>query len=247
MINLKGISKKYEENYVLKDINVSIKKGELMTLVGPSGSGKTTLLKMINGIVTPDEGEIHFSDERLQSMELLEKRRNIGYVFQNIALFPHMTVEENIGIVPELMGWPKAKILNRVKELLPMVDLSFKEYAKRYPSQLSGGEQQRIGIVRALAANPEIVLMDEPFSALDPISRDMLQKMLWKIHTTIDATIVFVTHDMYEAQRLGDRISILKSGEILQVDVPEKIMENPVNDFVRDYFHRGGYFKEGAI
>lgn len=236
MIAFENVTKKYVNDQIaVKAINLEINKGEFFVLIGPSGCGKTTLLKMINRLIHLTEGTIRINGKRISDYNIHELRWNIGYVLQQIALFPHMTIEENIAVVPELKKWSKPQIQQRVRELLEMVGLEPDKYSQRKPKELSGGEQQRVGVVRALAADPEIILMDEPFSALDPISRTKLQDDLLKLQQTIQKTIVFVSHDMQEALKLGDRICVMKDGEIVQIGTPHEIIQNPVNDFVREF------------
>lgn len=236
MIAFENVTKKYINDQVaVKAINLEIKKGEFFVLIGPSGCGKTTLLKMINRLIHLTEGTIRINGKRISDYNIHELRWNIGYVLQQIALFPHMTIEENIAVVPELKKWSKPQIQQRVRQLLEMVGLEPDKYSQHKPTELSGGEQQRVGVVRALAADPEIILMDEPFSALDPISRTKLQDDLLELQQTIQKTIVFVSHDMQEALKLGDRICVMKDGEIVQIGTPHEIIQNPVNDFVREF------------
>lgn len=236
MITFDNVSKQYDNNQIaVKALNVEIKKGEFFVIIGPSGCGKTTLLKMINRLIPLTAGTIWINDKRISDYNIHELRWSIGYVLQQIALFPHMTIEENIAVVPELKKWSKTKIHQRVDELLALVGLEPAKYRQRKPKELSGGEQQRVGVVRALAADPEIILMDEPFSALDPISRTKLQDDLLEMQRTIQKTIVFVSHDMQEALKLGDRICIMKDGEIVQIGTPQQLLQNPVNDFVQQF------------
>lgn len=237
MIRFENVSKEYGDGTTaVKRLNLNIEKGEFFVFIGPSGCGKTTTLKMINRLIDLTEGTIFINGKKVSEYDIHELRWNIGYVLQQIALFPHMTIEENIAIVPELRKWGDKKIRGRVNELLEMVGLDPATYRERKPDELSGGQQQRIGVIRALAADPEIVLMDEPFSALDPISREKLQKDIVDLQKRIKKTIVFVTHDMQEALALGDRICVMKAGEIVQVDTPQMIMQNPANDFVEEFF-----------
>lgn len=236
MITFNDITKSFQEKEALSGVNLEIQSGELFVLVGPSGSGKSTTLKMLNRLIEPTSGDILIDNLNIKDIPLLELRRHMGYVLQNIALFPHMTVEENVALLLELSKWPKEKRSKRAYELLENVGMDPKEYAKRYPHELSGGEQQRVGILRALAINPNIVLMDEPFSALDPITKKQLQDLVLELHKKWGQTIVFVTHDMQEAVRLGTRIAVMQSGEIIQVGTPQEIIENPENQFVREFF-----------
>ncbi|WP_066303615.1 ABC transporter ATP-binding protein [Bacillus sp. FJAT-29814] len=236
MITFQHVSKKFPDGYeALKDINFHIDKGELVTLIGPSGCGKTTTMKMINRLIEPTKGKILINGEDISEKNPVQLRRNIGYVIQQIGLLPHMTIEDNITLVPRLKGWEKERYSNRVDELLDLVGLDPDAFKSRFPSELSGGQQQRIGVIRALAAEPPIILMDEPFSALDPISREQLQDELVRLQESIKKTIVFVTHDMDEAIKIADRIAIMKDGEIVQFDTPEKILRHPKNDFVRGF------------
>ena len=236
MIEYKHVALRYGEKSVLEDVNLKIKDGEFMVLVGPSGSGKTTMLKMINRLLEPTDGNIYMDDKRIKDYNQRDLRLSTGYVLQQIALFPNLTVEENIAIIPEMKGWNKDKIKQNTAELLEMVGLPAKEYAGRLPSMLSGGEQQRVGIVRAIIGEPKILLMDEPFSALDAISRKQLQVLTKKLHNEFGVTIIFVTHDTDEALLLADRIAVLQNGQICQIDKPNAILENPANDFVANLF-----------
>lgn len=236
MINFQNVSKRYNDQLVLEDFDISIEDGEFFVLVGPSGSGKTTTLKMINRLIEPTDGDIYFNDQRLIEYNLKELRLTIGYVLQQIALFPNLTVAENIELIPEMKHWSKAKRRERTEELLRKVSLPPEEYLHRKPAELSGGEQQRIGILRAIAAKPDIILMDEPFSALDPISRGQLQLLIKELHKELASTVVFVTHDMNEALLLGDRICVMKDGKIVQTDTPEAIKSHPTNEFVAQFF-----------
>ena len=236
MIEYKHVALHYGEKSVLEDVNLKIKDGEFMVLVGPSGSGKTTMLKMINRLLEPTDGNIYMDDKRIKDYNQRDLRLSTGYVLQQIALFPNLTVAENIAIIPEMKGWNKDKIKHNTAELLEMVGLPAKEYAGRLPSMLSGGEQQRVGIVRAIIGEPMILLMDEPFSALDAISRKQLQVLTKKLHNEFGVTIIFVTHDTDEALLLADRIAVLQNGQICQIDKPNAILENPANDFVANLF-----------
>ncbi len=236
MIEYKHVALRYGEKSVLEDVNLKIKDGEFMVLVGPSGSGKTTMLKMINRLLEPTDGNIYMDNKRIKDYNQRDLRLSTGYVLQQIALFPNLTVAENIAIIPEMKGWNKDKIKQNTAELLEMVGLPAKEYAGRLPSMLSGGEQQRVGIVRAIIGEPRILLMDEPFSALDAISRKQLQVLTKKLHNEFGVTIIFVTHDTDEALLLADRIAVLQNGQICQIDKPNVILENPANDFVANLF-----------
>ena len=236
MIEYKHVALRYGEKSVLEDVNLKINDGEFMVLVGPSGSGKTTMLKMINRLLEPTDGNIYMDDKRIKDYNQRDLRLSTGYVLQQIALFPNLTVAENIAIIPEMKGWNKDKIKQNTAELLEMVGLPAKEYAGRFPIMLSGGEQQRVGIVRAIIGEPRILLMDEPFSALDAISRKQLQVLTKKLHNEFGVTIIFVTHDTDEALLLADRIAVLQNGQICQIDKPNAILENPSNEFVANLF-----------
>ncbi|MBT2679989.1 ABC transporter ATP-binding protein [Bacillus sp. ISL-35] len=236
MISFENVAKKYDDGtYAVKNFNLHINEGELLVLIGPSGSGKTTTLKMINRLIPLTEGYIRIKDKMISDYDIHELRWDIGYVLQQIALFPHMTIEENIAIVPEMKKWEQKEIDQRIDELLHMVGLEPETYRKRLPHELSGGQQQRIGVARALAANPPIILMDEPFSALDPLSREKLQDDLIQLQNNIKKTIVFVTHDMSEALKLGDRICLMRNGEVVQIGTPQEFVQQPANDFVREF------------
>ncbi|MCM3202881.1 ABC transporter ATP-binding protein [Paenibacillus illinoisensis] len=236
MIEFENVSKQYPDGtQALHQVNLKINKGELLVMIGPSGCGKTTMLKMINRLIERTDGTIRIQERPIDEFNIHELRWNIGYVLQQIALFPHMTIAENIAVVPELKKWKPAQIHERVHNLLDMVGLNGETYSDRKPAELSGGQQQRIGVLRALAADPEIVLMDEPFSALDPMSREKLQDDILEIQRKMKKTIVFVTHDIQEAMKLGDRICILKDGQVLQVGTPEELLQNPVNEFVHHF------------
>lgn len=236
MIQFENVSKQYPDGTTaLRQVNLNINKGELFVMIGPSGCGKTTMLKMINRLIERTDGTVRINDRLIDEYNIHELRWNIGYVLQQIALFPHMTIAENIAVVPELRKWKSDQIKERVHNLLDMVGLQGDTYSDRKPAELSGGQQQRIGVLRALAADPEIVLMDEPFSALDPMSREKLQDDILDIQRQMKKTIVFVTHDIQEAMKLGDRICIMKDGEVLQVGTPEELIQQPANDFVREF------------
>ncbi len=247
VIQFNQVSKSYEDGTKAVDsLHLEIKKGEFFVLIGPSGCGKTTTMKMINRLIETTEGSILIDGKDIQEYNINELRWDIGYVLQQIALFPHMTIAENVAVVPEMRKWSKEKIKARVDELLQMVGLDPDVYRDRMPDELSGGQKQRVGVVRALAANPKIVLMDEPFSALDPLSREQLQKDIVQLQKKIQKTIVFVTHDMQEALSLGDRICIMKEGKIVQLDTPEEIIHNPKNEFVEEFIgNRGRPWYEG--
>ncbi|MGX2959908.1 ABC transporter ATP-binding protein [Peribacillus sp. JNUCC 23] len=236
MIQFLNVTKKFPDGTCAVDnLNLNIKKGEFWVLIGPSGCGKTTTLKMMNRLIDCTSGTITIGNKNITKYDVNELRWNIGYVLQQIALFPHLTNGENIAIVPELKKWNKVKIQNRVNELLNMVGLDPKVYRDRKPMELSGGQQQRIGVARALAADPTIILMDEPFSALDPISREKLQDDMINLQRKIKKTIIFVTHDMNEALKLGDRICVMKEGKVIQIGTPKELINNPINNFVREF------------
>lgn len=236
LIRFEGISKTFSDGTkALRNVSLTIPKEQLIAIIGPSGCGKTTLLKMINRLETPTTGDIFVEDKAISTIDPVELRKTIGYVIQRIGLFPHMTIEKNAALVPNLKGWPKEKTITRIHELMEMVGLEPKRFLRKYPLELSGGQQQRIGVVRALAANPDIILMDEPFSALDPISREQLQVEIKYLQEKIRKTIVFVTHDIDEAFKIADRIIVMKDGEIVQVGTPTELIENPLNDFVKNF------------
>ena len=241
MIEYKHVALRYTEKAILKDVNLHIEDGEFMVLVGPSGSGKTTMIKMINRLLEPTDGNIYMDEKRIKDYDERELRLSTGYVLQAIALFPNLTVAENIALIPEMKGWSKERITSKTDELLDKVGLPAAEYAKRKPSELSGGEQQRIGIVRAIIGKPKILLMDEPFSALDAISRKQLQSLIKDLHKEFGMTTIFVTHDTDEALKLADRIAVLQEGEIVQVADSETILAQPSNDFVADLFGGAHY------
>lgn len=235
MIEFKNIKKSYKSKTILENFNLNIDSGKLVVLIGASGCGKTTLLKMINRLISITEGEILINGKNINNMDPIELRRGIGYVIQQTGLFPHMTVKENIEIIPKLMKKSESEIEQKTIELLNMVGLNPKEYLYRYPAELSGGQQQRVGVARAFAADAEIILMDEPFSALDPITRTELQEQLFNIQKEYNKTIVFVTHDMDEAINIADMICILKDGKIIQYDTPENILKNPAGEYVEEF------------
>ena len=236
MIEYKHVALRYTEKDILKDVNLRIEDGEFMVLVDPSGSGKTTMIKMINRLLEPTDGNIYMDEKRIKDYDERELRLSTGYVLQAIALFPNLTVAENIALIPEMKGWTKEQITSKTVELLEKVGLPASDYADRKPHELSGGEQQRVGIVRAMIGEPKILLMDEPFSALDAISRKQLQTLTKNLHKEFGMTTIFVTHDTDEALKLGDRIAVLQEGEIVQVADSETILAQPANDFVADLF-----------
>lgn len=235
LIEFKNVTKKIGSKTILKDINLKIEKGNLIVLIGSSGCGKTTTLKMINKLISPTSGEIYINSKPISKENTINLRRSIGYVIQSTGLFPHMTIRENISLIPKLKNESSEDINKKTYDLLNMVGLSPEEYLDKYPSQLSGGQQQRVGVARAFATDAEIILMDEPFSALDPITRASLQEELFSLQQELAKTIIFVTHDMNEAIKLADKICIMDNGAIAQYDTPENILRNPVNDFVVDF------------
>ena len=233
MIQFEHVSKSYGKTPVLKDLNFTIPDGQFVVLIGPSGCGKTTTMKMINRLLEPDTGSIRIDGNDVHSQDKVELRRHIGYVIQQIGLFPNMTVAQNICVVPKLLKYDKARCDEIVQEMLQLVHME--QYANKYPSELSGGQQQRIGVLRALAASPPIVLMDEPFSALDPLTRESLQDEVKNLQQKLNKTIVFVSHDMSEALKLADIIIFMSAGEIVQMASPEEMLEHPANDLVRTF------------
>lgn len=236
MIKFEGISKVYDDGFLaLKDLNIEFEEGKINVLIGPSGCGKTTTMKLLNRLIDYSDGIITLDGQNIGEMNPIDLRRQMGYVIQNIGLFPHMTIYDNVATVPKLLKWDKDRINKRVDELLELVNLDAESYKYRYPSELSGGQQQRIGVIRALAAEPSTILMDEPFSALDPISREQLQNELIRLQQTINKTIVFVTHDMDEAIKIADKIILMKDGQVVQEGAPDDILEHPKNDFVKEF------------
>ena len=233
MIQFEHVSKSYGKTPILKDLNFTIEDGQFVVLIGPSGCGNTTNMKMINRLLEPDTGSILIDGKNIRDQDKVDLRRHIGYVIQQIGLFPNMTVAQNICVVPKLLKYDKAKCDEIVRDLLKMVNME--SYAEKYPSELSGGQQQRIGVLRALAASPPIVLMDEPFSALDPMTRETLQDEVKNIQQKLGKTIVFVSHDMGEALKLADVIIFMESGTVVQMASPEEMLEHPANDLVRNF------------
>jgi len=249
-ITLDHVTKLYpgQTTPAVEDFSMEVAPGELIMFVGPSGCGKTTTMKMINRIIEPTSGSIAIDGRDVLQLDANELRRHIGYVIQQIGLFPHMTIAENIAVVPRLLGWSKQRIAERVDELLETVQLDSATFASRYPKQLSGGQQQRVGVARALAADPPVMLMDEPFGATDPITRERLQAEFLRLQADIGKTIIFVTHDFEEAVRLGDRIAVLSErSQIEQFDTPANILAAPANDYVRSFIGHGAAIKRLAL
>ncbi|MFJ5559733.1 betaine/proline/choline family ABC transporter ATP-binding protein [Streptomyces sp. NPDC093250] len=245
-IELEGLTKRYPGSALpaVDNVTMDIREGETVVLVGPSGCGKSTLLKMINRLIEPTSGRIRIGGEDVTDMDPVRLRRKIGYAIQASGLFPHMTVAQNIALVPKMLRWPAAQVWERVEEMLDLVGLDPDEFHDRYPRQLSGGQQQRVGVARALAADPPVLLMDEPFGAVDPITRDHLQDELIRLQRELHKTIVFVTHDFDEAIKIGDRIAVLRErSHIAQFDTPEAILTNPADDFVAGFLGTGAALK----
>ncbi|PWJ50473.1 ABC transporter ATP-binding protein [Faecalicatena contorta] len=235
MIQFESITKTYKTKQVLSDISLKIDKGSLVAIIGESGCGKTTLLKMINRLVKITTGTIRIEGKDIQEMDEVALRRNIGYVIQQTGLFPHMTVRENIELIPKLQKIKPIELAKNTSRLMQMVGLDCEEFLDRYPTELSGGQQQRVGVARSFATDPDIILMDEPFSALDPITRSDLQDELMELQSKLKKTIVFVTHDMDEAVKIADKICIMRDGKVLQYDTPENILKNPQDEFVSNF------------
>jgi osmoprotectant transport system ATP-binding protein len=249
VIRLESVRKQYPGGLIaVDDLSFDVPSGEVCVLVGPSGCGKTTILRMINRLIEPTSGKILVDGDDIMKVDRVEHRRRIGYVIQQVGLFPHQTVAANVATVPRLLGWNKARISARVDELLTVVGLPVDEYRNRYPSELSGGQRQRVGVARALAADPPIMLMDEPFGAIDPITRTQLQDEFLRLQKTLRKTIVFVTHDIDEAVKMGDHIAILqKGGRLAQYDPPSRLLAAPANDFVADFVGRDRALKRLRI
>jgi osmoprotectant transport system ATP-binding protein len=240
MIQLDGVSKSFDggRSFVVRELSLNVAEGETLVLLGLSGCGKTTTLKMINRLIEPTSGTIRVDGVDVLQQKPHDLRRRIGYVFQRIGLFPHYRVRRNVEIVPRLLKWPAAKRQKRADELLELVGLPPDEFGDRFPDEVSGGQRQRVGVARALAADPKYLLMDEPFGALDAVTRDTLQQEVLRLKTLLDKTIVFVTHDIFEALTLADRIAVLNEGRIEQIDTPDKIVAEPATPFVRELFEK---------
>ena len=234
-VEFRGVTKRYADQVAVDELSFTVPAGKICILVGPSGSGKTTSLKMVNRLIEPTSGAILIDGHDILQEDPVQLRRRIGYVIQHVGLFPHETIAENVATVPRLLGWTKQRIDARVTELLALVGLDPGRYVKRYPAQLSGGERQRAGVARALAAEPPVMLMDEPFGAVDPIVREHLQSELLRIQRELGTTILFVTHDIDEAIRLGDRVAVMRGGKLVQFDPPGELLAHPVNDFVAQF------------
>ncbi len=239
MIEMSGLSKSYDGTVVVDDISMRLPTGSLTVIVGTSGSGKSTLLRLVNRLIQPDAGEVRLDGVRWTDIPLTELRRRIGYVIQDHGLFPHWSVARNIGTVPALLGWDRVRIQRRVREVMQLLRLDPDEFSGRFPHQLSGGQAQRVGVARALAANPDVLLMDEPFGALDPVIRKSAQHELADLHRSIGSTILMVTHDMGEALLLADRIAVMDGGKIVQMGSPDMIVAKPDNAFVRSLIAEG--------
>ena len=235
MIEISEVSKSFDGRRAVSELSLTVNNGEFAILIGTSGSGKSTMLKLLNRLLEPDSGSIQLHGKNIVEHSPEQLRRRIGYAIQSVGLFPHWTVEQNIGAVPTLLKWPKARIRDRVSELLELLHLAPEEFRHRYPDQLSGGQQQRVGVARALAADPDVLLMDEPFGALDPVTRASLQQELANIHKISGKTIVLVTHDIDEALALGERIILMDHGRIVQHGAPRDFLLSPENDFVREF------------
>jgi osmoprotectant transport system ATP-binding protein len=248
MIKFDRVVKRYGNSVAVDHLSLEIKSGETVILVGPSGCGKTTSLKMINRLIEPTDGTISIDDRDTRTYDVNDLRRSIGYVIQQVGLFPHQTVAENIATVPRLLRWPKPRIQARVEELLDLIGLPAADYARRLPAELSGGERQRVGVARALGADPNILLMDEPFGAIDPIARERLQNELLRLQSVVRKTIVFVTHDIDEAVKLGDRVALLsKGGKLEQFTTPEELLANPQSQFVTGFLGEGPLVRRLAL
>ncbi|MEK3889979.1 ABC transporter ATP-binding protein [Bacillus sp. FSL K6-3431] len=248
MIKFQNVIKTYEGNIrAIDNVSFNVEDGEFVILLGPSGCGKTTLLRMVNQLETITDGDIILNDKSVKHSNIIEMRRNIGYVIQSNGLFPNMTIEDNVLAVPNLIGWDRAKQQKRYSYLMDLIGLNPDEYRKRYPHELSGGQQQRIGVARALAADPPVMLMDEPFGALDPIIRTRLQEEFLQIQREVKKTILFVSHDIDEAVKMGDRIALFRDGKIMQYDRPAEILNHPKNDFVSEFIGNDRMLKSMSL
>lgn len=240
MIKLENLTKQFTQKNgqtvkAVDNINLHVPQGEMCVLLGPSGCGKTTTLKMINRLIMPSSGKILVNDNDTSEMDIVSLRRNLGYVIQQIGLFPNMTIEENITVVPRMLGWDKTRCKSRAEELMAMVALDAKKFLHRYPREMSGGQQQRIGVIRALAADPPVLLMDEPFGAVDPINREVIQNQFLEMQRTLKKTVMLVSHDIDEALKLGDRIAVFRQGRIVQCASPDELLAKPANEFVGSF------------
>ncbi len=240
MIKLENLTKQFKQKNgqamnAVDNVNLNVPEGEMCVLLGPSGCGKTTTLKMINRLIMPSSGKILINDKDTSDMDIVTLRRNIGYVIQQIGLFPNMTIEENITVVPRMLGWDKAKCKTRAEELMDMVAMDSKKFLSRYPREMSGGQQQRIGVIRALAADPPVLLMDEPFGAVDPINREVIQNQFLEMQRALKKTVMLVSHDIDEALKLGDRIAVFRQGRIVQCASPDELLAKPANEFVGSF------------
>lgn len=248
MIKFQNVIKTYEGNVrAIDNVSFDVEDGEFVILLGPSGCGKTTLLRMVNQLETITEGDIILNNKSVRHSNIIEMRRNIGYVIQSNGLFPNMTIEDNVLAVPNLVGWDRVKQQKRYSYLMDLIGLNPDEYRKRFPHELSGGQQQRIGVARALAADPPVMLMDEPFGALDPIIRTRLQEEFLQIQREVKKTILFVSHDIDEAVKMGDRIALFRGGKIMQYDRPEEILNHPKNDFVSEFIGNDRMLKSMSL
>lgn len=240
MIKLENLTKQFSQKNgqplkAVDNVNLNVPEGEMCVLLGPSGCGKTTTLKMINRLIAPSSGNILINGEDTSGMDTVTLRRNIGYVIQQIGLFPNMTIEENITVVPRMLGWDKARCKSRAQELMEMVAMDSKKFLHRYPKEMSGGQQQRIGVIRALAADPPVLLMDEPFGAVDPINREVIQNQFLDMQRALKKTVMLVSHDIDEALKLGDRIAVFRQGRIIQCASPDELLAKPANEFVGSF------------
>lgn len=248
MISFNHVTKKYGEDITaVNDVDFTVEQGKIVVLLGPSGCGKTTLLRMVNRLESISEGEIIINNENSKDLDPIELRRKIGYVIQSNGLFPNMTIEENVMLVPDLLGWSKKDKRERFEYLMKLIGLDAKDYGKRFPYELSGGQQQRIGVVRALAADPPVMLMDEPFGALDPIIREKIQEEFLQIQREVKKTILFVSHDIDEAIKMADKILLLRDGKIMQFDTPSEMLAHPKNEFVSQFFGKDRAIKSLSL